>query len=1098
MKRLWLLLVILVCWGCNHDSSKLFQSIPPDQSGIYFKNDLYSTPSLNILNYIYFYNGAGVAAADFNADGWIDLYFTANQGPDRLYLNRGNLQFEDITSKSGIQNDSGWTTGVTQVDINNDGLLDIYVCKLGAYKSVTGHNLLYINQGNDSRGIPQFKEASKAYGLDLMSFATQAAFFDFDLDNDLDLFLLNHSVYPNRNYGFGSQRVKKDILAGDRFYENKEGSFIDISEQAGIFQGKIGYGLGISVADVNQDLYPDIYVGNDFFENDYLYINQQNGTFREVISQGEMIDHTTHYSMGNAIADLNNDGFPEILSLDMLPENQVTYQTSGMEYSFPIYQEYLKKGYRHQFMQNSLQFNWEGKQFSEIAFLSGIAATEWSWAPLIADFDNDGWKDIYITNGILGATNDMDYINFISDTQIQQQLDQDNNTQALSFIEKIPSKKVSNYFYKNNGDLTFKDVSEEWVEAEKTFSNGAVYADFDNDGDLDIVINNVNDYAQLLENTSEKNTYVQVELNGPEGNKFGIGAVVSLVGSETQLQQLHVSQGYLSSLSNRLHFAIPDSTSTYAIQVYWPDGKRSSIDSISFNSRQQISYSVAEKVRETNTTKNQSSTHYKEVPNLLPYKHKEYQSLDYNRQPIVPFTYSNEGPALAVGDINQDALEDIIIGGAKGQSTSIFVQRADGTFESIHQDLMSKNRMNEDTAIQLIDIDLDNDLDLLIASGGNEFRSGEKLHPRLYRNSNGIFTTVEYPFGELAINASSISSSDVDKDGDLDVLITADINQTSFGVHSEHYLFLNDGKGYFSMASKEWIEDLQYLPSIKEVEWLDFDGDGYEDLLVAGHWSPITIFANTGTGLKKVKDTGLDSSTGWWNAVKAIDVDKDGDLDIIAGNWGLNSLFSTSLKQPIRLYLNDFDGNGTVDPLLTHYLEDKEIPFASKDKLTKQMPILNKRFLSYHDFANATIEEMFGEQQLSKAIKREITELRSCYFENINGRFKKHPLPNFIQMAPVNEIRPLNAKSAVETTLLLMGNNKNISTQLGEMSANKGFIIRYEQKSKFSASPQKILGVQGVVKSSIPLNISGQEHLVVGRNNDSIVVYKKNIAHEYK
>ena len=1098
MKRIWLISIIVMYCGCMKDSSKIFQSLAPNQSGIYFKNQLLSSESFNILNYIYFYNGAGVAAADFNSDGLIDLYFTSNQNPDELYLNRGNLQFENVTSLAGIQNDTGWTTGVTQVDINSDGLLDIYVCKLGAYKSITGHNLLWVNQGNDVNGIPQFKEESKAYGLDIMSFATQAAFFDMDLDNDLDMFLLNHSVYPNRNYGFGHLRMQQDLLAGDRLFENQAGSYKDISEKAGIFQGKIGYGLGVSVADINGDLYPDIYVGNDFFENDYLYINQKNGTFREAISRGASMDHTTHYSMGNTIVDLTNDGLPEILSLDMLPEDQVTYQTSGMEYSFPIYQEYLKKGYQHQFMQNTLQLNWGRNNFSEIAFLSGIAATEWSWAPLVADFDNDGWKDIYITNGILGATNDMDYINFISDAQIQKQLDQDKNTGALNFIHKIPTKKVSNYFYKNNRDLTFKDVSKEWIKAEKTYSNGAVYADFDNDGDLDIVVNNVNDYAQILENTSEKKSFVQVELQGPEGNRFGIGSRVSLLGKTNQVQQLQVSQGYLSSLSNRLHFAIPDTTSHYKIQVEWPDGKQSILDSIPFNTIHQVNYQTSRDTRTDASKKELIQPRFESVSNLISFTHKEYQTLDYNRQPIIPFTFSNEGPPLAVGDINQDALEDIIVGGAKAQSTSIFIQKADGTFEPFQEHLMQQDRMAEDTALHLIDIEGDGDLDLLVGSGGNEFRTGEKLYPRLYRNMNGSFESPVFPFGEVAVNTSSISSADVDKDGDLDVFITTDIEQTSFGIQSRHYLFLNDGRGNFSNVSSKWLEELQMLPSIKDVQWQDLNGDGYEDLVVAGYWSPISIFTNTGDRFEKVSETGLETSKGWWNCLELSDVDNDGDLDIIAGNWGLNSLFKASSKQPIHLYLNDFDSNGTVDPLITHFLRDKEIPFASKDKLTKQMPMLNKKFLSYHDFANATIEQMFGKERLNEAIVREVTELRTCYFENIDGQFKKIPLPNFIQMAPVNEIVLVESHPDFGTSMVLLGNNTNISTQLGEMSANKGFLVQYTEAGKFSEKPLEVLGIQGVVQSSAQIKINTEEHLFFGRNNDSIVVYKKIKAHEGK
>lgn len=1096
MRNCNLILLSILLLACNTPPAKEgFVSLPVSLTGIDFNNHLENTSDLNILNYIYFYNGAGVAVADFNQDGWMDLYFTANQGPDQLYINQGGMKFLNSTAISGIQNQGGWTTGVTQVDVNNDGRLDIYVSKVGAYKSISGHNLLFINQGNTPDGIPIFKESSKAYGLDFMGFSTQAVFFDYDLDNDLDLFLLNHSVYPNRNYGSGKKREEKDYLSGDKLFQNQNGIYVDKSEQAGIFQGKIGYGLGVSVGDVNDDRYPDIYVGNDFFENDYLYINQKDGTFKEVISTENTIDHTTHYSMGNSMADLNNDGYPEIVSLDMLPEDLETYKTSGLEYSFPIYQQYLKNGYKPQFMQNTLQLNLGNQTFSEIAHMSGIAATEWSWAPLIADFDNDGWKDIYITNGIPGATNDMDYINFISNGEIQKQIDQDGNSEVLKFIEKIPSKKVVNYMYKNNGDLTFTDVTAHWTNREKSFSNGAAYADLDNDGDLDIVVNNTNGLAEILENKKLEGSYVQVKLNGPPKNTQGVGARVILLGKMNQCRELFVTQGYQSAVSNRLHFGLALEEEKVDLKVEWPDGKISYFENIEKDSLHTLDYADAKVIPAFESNLGIQSYRENKKTNIS-FIHKDYQTLDYNRQPIIPFPFSNEGPALLVGDFNGDTREDLVVSGAKGQQTALFIQDSNGSFESFQPDITSLHRLHEDTALELLDVEGDGDLDLLVASGGNEFKTGEKLFPRLYKFNAGEFLPAVYPFDSIAPNASAIKAVDVDGDGDQDVLLTSDISQTSFGNSGKHYLFLNDGEGNYEDQTEVWIPEINEIPSIKQIQWADWDNNGLVDLIVGGYWSPIQIFLNDGNRLILQKNTGLEPYLGWWNAVEVLDIDADGDLDILAGNWGLNTLFKASVKEPITLYLNDFDSNETVDPLVTHFMQGKETPFASKDEWSKQMPSLNKKYLSYHQFANASVNQIFGQEMLERSVKRKVTELRSCFFENVGGKFVKHSLPYYVQMSQINCILPIKSTQNSPTLIGFFGNNPNISTQLGEMSANKGFLIEYLGNGQFSNTPKEILGVPGMVQSGAIIEIAQEENIILGRNNSSVLIFQKSVPNE--
>ncbi|MDB4226458.1 CRTAC1 family protein, partial [Flavobacteriaceae bacterium] len=617
------LLFLLV--SCNNNDS-LFVSLPSNKTQIKFQNNLTSTTDLNILNYLYYYNGAGVAAADFNNDGLADLYFTGNQTADKLYLNTGGLQFKDITKQALINNSTPWTTGVTTVDINNDGFLDIYICKIGAHNSIKGNNLLYINEGPDNNGIPRFKEAASFYGLDIASFATQASFFDYDKDGDLDLFLMNHSLYPNSNYGKGSIRTEVDQMSGDKLFENKQGKFEDVSSQSGIFQGKIGYGLGLSIGDVTNDGYPDIYVGNDFFENDYLYINQKDNTFKEVISKDKTaLGHTSHFSMGNAISDLNNDSKMDIISLDMLPENLKTYKTSGLEFPYQTYQYYLKNGYAPQFMQNTLHYNNGNETFSEAAYLSGIAATEWSWSPIVGDYDNDGFKDLYITNGILGATNDMDYINFISNEAIQKQLATEKSQRNLELSKQIPQKKVKNYFYKNNQDKTFSNVTSSWLSHENSFSNGGVSVDLDNDGDLDLVVNNINEEAYVLENNSNKiyqNNYLKVKFIGNSNNTFGIGATVKAYYKDQIItEENYTTKGYLSSVEPKIHLGLGDATIIDSLQIIWSTNAYETLKNVQTNQEIEVFYKDA--------AKNYLHTAIKKQPSflvnkdsILSFKHK--------------------------------------------------------------------------------------------------------------------------------------------------------------------------------------------------------------------------------------------------------------------------------------------------------------------------------------------------------------------------------------------------------------------------------------------------------------------------------------------
>ncbi len=1080
--------VVLLIFSCSSNEPKtLFVQKKPTQTGITFSNALKSSPELNILNYLYFYNGAGVASGDFNNDSLPDLYFTSNQGPDKLYLNKGGFKFKDVTAPANIKNDSGWTTGVTHADINNDGLLDIYVCKVGDHGSIRGQNLLYINKGTNANGVPTFEESAVKYGLDFIGYSTQAAFFDFDLDGDLDMYLLNHSVNPNRSYGKGTKRKMTDAMSGDILFRNDDGYFVNVSKEAGIFQGSIGYGLGLAISDINNDGYPDIYVGNDFFENDYLYINQKDGTFKETISQDPTkMGHTTHFSMGNDIADVNNDGLADILSLDMLPENLETYKTSGLEYPYPVYQQYLKNGFAPQYMQNALHINLDGENFGEIANLSGIDATEWSWGALFADFDNDGYKDLFISNGIQGVTNDMDYINYISNTEIQKTIEKGLSDKDMELIDHLPTKKVQNYFYKNNGGMTFSNVTDIWSQKSESFSNGCAYADLDNDGDLDLVVNNVNESAFVLENTLNEGNFIKIAFDGTPKNRFGIGAkAIVYQKSNKALQENFATRGFLSAKDNRLNFGVGKDSIIDSIQVIWPDGRFQTLRNVHANKTLTVS------------SKDASGNYYKEAPaksnsqflaktELLDFVHDEQPSLDFDRNPLVPFSYSNEGPSLTVGDVNKDGYDDFFISGAKKQASALFLQDGKGSFSQSQQELFELDEINEDIDQAFFDADMDGDLDLIVVSGGNEFAKGKPLQPRIYLNQNGVFSKKEKLFGTIEVNASKVEAVDIDNDGDQDICISSNAVPTKFGEISRQYIVRNDGNLNFTDITSSYAPDFETIGNVKDFVWTDLDGNGFVDLVIAGHWTPITIFLNNGKQLVKQTGNGLDNTNGWWNCIKLADMDHDGDQDILAGNWGLNTKFNASLDKPVTLYINDFDGNGSIETVMTHFHGDKETAFSSKDELAKQMPFLNKKFLFYKDFAKASLEELFGRENLEKAAKRKVYLLETSYFENDGkGNFSPKELPLIVQSSTVNDIYIDNNDEKTTNEILMVGNNFEISTQLGRLDASHGLVLQNDEEGNIYWKEN--LNISGAARKIEKVNRNGNEELIITLNNDSPV-----------
>jgi enediyne biosynthesis protein E4 len=1092
--------------GCESPPTAppLFELLKPEATGITFANTLPEKPDFNILNYLYYYNGAGVAVGDVDGDGLPDLYFTSNLGSNKLYHNKGNYQFEDITDKAGIADSIGWKTGVTMADVNGDGKIDIYVS--GAdYLGLHGRNVLYINNGDGT-----FTDRTKEYGLDRVGYNTQALFFDYDGDGDLDMYLLDHSTHAQRAQAQGSAKSPR---TSDRLFRNDGGHFTDVTDAAGLHDGIDGYGLGIVASDFNNDGCPDIYVANDFQGNDYLYINNCNGTFTESIAKAT--GHTSRFSMGVDAADFNNDGRTDIISLDMLPEREDILKTSANAESFNVYNLMLQAGYEPQYARNALQLNRGKGKFSEIGYLTGVFATDWSWAALFADLDNDGRKDLFVTNGIYRRPNDMDYISFVGNEAVQATL-HDTITQGnLRLLQKMPQVPIANYAFQNEGDLRFRNMAEAWGLAQPGFSNGAAYVDLNNSGNLDLVVNNINAPASIYRSHAReinKNHYLTVQLSGSGANTAGIGAKVEITQKgEKQIVEQMPTRGFLSSVDPRLHFGLGASNRIDSLTVIWPDHRFQTLANLE-----------GDRILTLSQTDASGSYQYRiSIPPARPargqpvalpmftdvtaktgvdFRHEEDTFYDWNREPLMPHLLSTEGPRLAVADVNGDGLDDFYVGGAKWQAGRLYIQQRDGTFRASSQPAFAADSLTEDIGASFFDANGDGYPDLLVVSGGNEFwGEQDALRPRLYLNDGrGNFARARGALPDIFENGSCVAVGDFDGDGHPDLFLGSRVVSRSYGLIPKSHLLQNDGSGHFTDVTLEKAPELSEAGLVSSATWIDYDHDGRLDLVVAGEWMPVRVFHNeNGKLVDRTKGAGLSGTNGWWNSVQAVDLRGNGRQDLVLGNLGLNSYLRATTKEPARLYINDFShsGGGNLEQILTFYKNGVSYPVAGRDELVKKIPSLLSKYPSYKSFGASRVEDIFPAADLRQAQVREAYTFASAVaLNNGDGTFTLQPLPTEAQFAPIYASLAGDFDGDGKTDLLVAGNFYGVTPMLGRYDASYGLMLRGDGKGGFTPvdMEQSNLVIDGEVRDIKSLRgAHGARLILVARNNDKVIILRQ-------
>jgi enediyne biosynthesis protein E4 len=1071
----------------------LFELLSPQSTGVSFANTLPERADFNPLNYLYYYNGAGVAVGDVDGDGLPDLYFTSNLGPNKLYRNKGNYQFEDITARAGVADPNGWKTGVTMADVNGDGRLDIYVSGVD-YLTVHGRNVLYINNGDGT-----FTDRTAQYGLEHAGYSTQALFFDYDGDGDLDMYLLDHSTHTERAVR-SELPAANPVRTSDRLFRNDGNHFTDVTDAAGLHDGVNGYGLGVVVTDINGDGCPDLYITNDFQGNDYLYINNCNGTFTESITK-EM-GHTSRFSMGVDAADFNNDGRPDIVSLDMLPEREDVLKTSSTTESFDLFNRTLKAGYQPQYTRNALQLNRGAAKFSEIGYLAGVSATDWSWAPLFADLDNDGRKDLFVTNGIYRRANDMDYIAYLGNAAVQASL-RDSITDAnLQLLRKMPQVPLPNYAFRNEGGFTFTNVAQAWGLGQAGFSNGAAYVDLNNTGELDLVVSNINAPVSIYRNRSREingNAYLTVVLRGSGGNTDGIGAKVIIRNHETtQLLEQEPTRGFESSVDPHLHFGLGKTSMIDSLTVIWPDRRVQVLTAVSANQTLTLFQRDA---KDKHAPPAKAAPLFADVTSeaRVDFKHEEDTFYDYDREPLMPHLLSTEGPRLAVGDVNGDGLDDFYVGGAKWQAGRLYLQSADGTFRASPQPSIAADSVAEDIGATFFDANGDGHPDLLVVSGGNEFwGEDDALLPRLYLNDGkGNFQRARGALPNIFENGSCAAVGDFNGDGHPDVFIGSRAVARGYGLIPKSHLLENDGAGHFRDVTLEKAPALSQAGMVSSAAWIDYDHDGKLDLVVVGEWMPVRVFHQEGGKLvDRTKEAGLAGTNGWWNSVEAVDIRGTGHPDLVLGNLGLNSFLQASAKEPVRLYINDFShsGGGNVEQILTSYRDGISYPVAGRDELLSKIPSLRERFPTYKDFGASRIEDIFPASDLKAAQVREADTFASAIaFNNGNGTFVLRRLPDEAQFAPIYASVADDFDGDGRVDLVVAGNLYGVTPIIGRYDASYGLLLRGTGDGRFTPVEMEPSGIRidGEVRDMKELRgARGERLIVVARNDGRVLVLR--------
>lgn len=1100
-------LFILSCLfsACSGPTSQktLFQEVK--NSGIDFTNQVSNTEDFNIFSYRNFYNGGGVAIGDINNDGLADVYLTGNMSPNKLFLNKGNFEFEDITEKAGVAGTKAWSTGVVFVDINADNLLDIYVCNAGYVRGDDQENELFINNGDLT-----FTEQAADFNLDEGGYTTHAAFFDYDKDGDLDVYLLNNSFIPVNTLNYSNKRELRaedwpvrDFLkgGGDKLLQNVEGQFYDVSEKAGIYGSLIGFGLGITIGDVNGDHWPDMYVSNDFFERDYLYINNQDGTFTEDIKN--YMSHLSLSSMGADMADINNDGYPEIFVTEMLPDDEYRRKTVTLFENYNIYYLKLQRDFYHQYMQNTLQLNNKDGSFSEIAHYSGVAASDWSWGALMFDADNDGYRDLYICNGVYQDVTDQDFMDFFANEIVQQMALTGKKEEMENVIAKMPSQPIPNKVFKNSGDLSFEDIGRDWGFDKPTFSNGAAYGDLDNDGDLDLVINNLNQPSLVYKNQSQAlndHHHISISLKGDAANTYAIGAKV-FVFAEGEILNMEMipSRGFQSSIDYKMVFGLGQTAGIDSVMVIWPDQTQTTIPSPPLDELLEISY--AETTPVPTATEKGASPDPVVQRKVAPFEsHEEDPFVDFFQEGLTMRMLSREGPKAAVADVNGDGSQDVFIGGGNNQAARLYLLKGD-QFEWSEQADFLRDSVFEDTEASFLDIDDDGDQDLFVGSGGNHLTMGAReLQDRIYLNDGrGNFTLDPRALPANGLNTSVAVALDFDQDGDQDLFVGSRSTPNVYGISPFSYLYENDGKGRFKNVTRNKAPQLEKVGMVTDAALTDINGDGQTELIVVGEWMSPQVFQISKGGLQKYSSNISDFS-GWWYAIQADDVDGDGDKDLILGNRGENFYFSGSAEAPAKLWVADFDDNGTMEKIITRHIKGKDMPVPLKKELTGQLTSLKKQNLKHADYAQKSIQELFEEAILEKALVKEGNYFKTAVaINNGKGQFSLKPLPAQVQFSCVCDIYCTDINGDQLNDIILGGNFEGFTPQFSKLDASFGHVLINKGQGRYERLENQESGffVRGDIKEFQPITINGEAHILTLINQKKPQLFKivKNQLH---